>query len=191
MDSFIEQIVVKKSEARDNLKRAGIMAGGMALCLTFGTLAMLIFALSMIFIFLCFGTVWLTWFFIQGTFIEYEYIVTNNEMDIDKIMARKKRKRLITIRIDKAEDWGVYAAGKDTDAQVTVQAHDCGYTNLWYIVTRHEKFGKTVVYFSPGRAVLEVMNKHVPYALRKKELKEQEKADENEIETEEAVENKD
>jgi hypothetical protein len=182
MDSFVEQIVVKRSEMRDNLKRAGFMAGGLLLCFTFMTLVMFIAVLAPILILLSFGTVWGTWVLVQSTFIEYEYIITNNEMDIDKIMARKKRRRLITIKIDKAEDWGIYTDRKTEDArtdafasvQVTVAAHDCSYRNLWFIVTNHHKHGKTNVLFSPNRAVLEALNKHVPYSLRKKDLKEDE-----------------
>jgi hypothetical protein len=134
-----------------------------------------------VFLFANIGVIWVTWLLFQGTFVEYEYIVTNNELDVDKIIARKRRKRLITVRIDKSEEWGEYSDGKGSDALVTVQAHDCGYTNLWYIVAQHEKYGKTAVFFSPNMKVLEVMNKAVPYSLRKKELKEKK---------EDAVENK-
>ena len=171
MDNFIEQIVVKKTETRDIIKRLGFFAGGLSLCFTILTLGLMT-GLLMIFLFLAFGVIWGAWYFIQSTFIEYEYIVTNNELDIDKIMARKKRKRLITIRIDKTEEWGEYAEGKGKGIGVTVEAHDCGYKNLWYIVSNHDKHGKLVVFFSPNKAVLEAVNKSVPYALRKKELKE-------------------
>ncbi|MDR2559752.1 MAG: hypothetical protein LBC86_09480 [Oscillospiraceae bacterium] len=177
MDNFVEQIVVKKTELKDNLKRLAFFSGGMALCLLLLTIGMNIFELMPVFLFLNIGVVWLVWFLFQSTFIEYEYIVTNNELDVDKIIARKRRKRLITIKINQAEDWGEYSDGKGADSSVTVQAHDCGYTNLWYIVTQHDKYGKTTVFFSPNMKVLEVMNKAVPYGLRKKELKEK-KADE-------------
>ena len=185
MDNFIEQIVVKKTEARDTFKRLGFFLGGLLLCFTFFTAGILT-GWIMIFLFLAFGTVWGAWHLMQGTFIEYEYIITNNELDIDKIMARKKRKRLITIKLDKTEDWGEYAEGKGKGAGTTVEAHDCGYKNLWYIMSNHEKYGKIVVFFSPNRAVLEAVNKSVPYSLRKKDLKEK-----SENVAEENMENKD
>jgi hypothetical protein len=178
MDSFVEQIVVKKTEAKDNLKRFGFFLGGAVLCWVFLMASMIFQLLMPVFLFAGFGAIWGAWYLFQTTFIEYEYIVTNNELDVDKILARKKRKRLITIKIDKAEEWGEYTDGKNIDSQVTVQAHDCGYVNLWYIVTHHDKYGKTAVFFSPNRAVLETINKAVPYALRKKELREKKKEEE-------------
>jgi len=183
MDSFVEQIVVKKSETKDNLKRFGLVVVGSILCFLFMVVPMMIPALApflFFFVLIAFGIIFGAWVLIQGTFIEYEYIVTNNELDIDKIIARKRRKRLITIKINKAEDWGTYTAGKENSALVTVQAHDCSYVNLWYIIAVHERHGKTAVLFSPNRAVLEAVNKSVPYSLRKKELKKEEKIENEE-----------
>ncbi|MCL2698172.1 MAG: hypothetical protein FWE74_08845 [Oscillospiraceae bacterium] len=172
MDNFTEQIVVKKTETRDNLKRLAIFSGGMLLCIAVMYFAMLIPPLMPVLLFVGAGIIWVAWLLFQGTFVEYEYIVTNSELDVDKIIARKRRKRLITIKIDKAEEWGEYSDGKGASSAVTVQAHDCGFKNLWYIVTMHDKYGRTTVYFSPNMKVLEMMNKAVPYGLRKKELKE-------------------
>jgi hypothetical protein len=189
MDNFIEQIVVKKADGADILKRAVFFAGGMGACIFFWALSASVFLLnpmiSMIFVLISFGLVWLAWQLIQTTFIEYEYIIVNNELDVDKIIARKKRKRLVTIKLDKAEEWGEYTEGKSIEAAVTVQAHDFRYKNLWYILVQHDRFGKTVVYFSPRRAVLEVMNKAVPYSLRKQELKEREPENEEIAENQE------
>jgi hypothetical protein len=177
MDSFVEQIVSKRSETKDTLKRFAFVFGGSVLFIIslFGMLWIGAFSLL-----IGFGALFLAWYFIQSTFIEYEYIITNHEMDIDKIIAKKRRKRLITIKINKAEAWGEYTEGKENDALVTVQAHDCGYKNLWYIITVHEKHGKTAVLFSPNNSVLEAMNKSVPHSLRKKELKERKNEVENE-----------
>jgi hypothetical protein len=172
MDNFVEQIVAKRTELRDNLKRLALFTGGILLCIAFLTIGTFFMPLMPLLLFANFGVIWGTWLLFQNTFIEYEYIVTNNELDIDKIIARKKRKRLITIKIDKAEEWGEYADGKGSGSAVTVQAHDCGYKNIWYIVTTHDKYGRTTVFFSPNMRVLETMNKAVPYGLRKKELKE-------------------
>ncbi|MCL2693785.1 MAG: hypothetical protein FWE60_01620 [Oscillospiraceae bacterium] len=182
MDNFVEQIVVKKSETKDNLKRLGLFFGGLVICLASLT-AELLSPIPMIFMLLAIGSIWLTWLLFQSTFIEYEYIITNNEMDIDKIFARKRRKRLITLKIDKAEAWGEYSDGKGSDVAVTVQAHDCQYKNLWYIVFMHEKYGKTNLLFSPNRAVLEAVNKSLPYSLRRSDFKAKRKEEELETET--------
>lgn len=40
--------------------------------------------------------------------VEYEYIVTNGEMDIDKIIAKRRRKRLITVNARTFERFGPF-----------------------------------------------------------------------------------
>jgi len=185
MDKFIEQIVVKRAEGADFLKMAAFFSGGIIVCIfLWYVAAMLHFIpiLPLVIIFASFGVIWLSWQLIQTTFIEYEYIIVNNELDIDKIIAKKNRKRLITIKLDKVTEWGAYTEGKNIEAEVTVKSHDCRYKNLWYLIAQHDKHGKTAVYFSPNRAVLELMNTVVPYSLRKKELKENEETVENQSE---------
>lgn len=39
--------------------------------------------------------------------VEYEYIFTNGEIDVDKITAQRSRKRLITFRCGSATDFGI------------------------------------------------------------------------------------
>ena len=70
MDSFVEQIVVKKAETKDNLIRLGYFFGCVAVCFIL-VIAMnfLPSEFSMIFIGLSFGAIWLTWFLFQNTFI--------------------------------------------------------------------------------------------------------------------------
>ena len=166
MDSFVEQLIVKKTEGKDIFKRFALLCGGIFLFL----FSLVVSYLTYMFFFALLGggALYLSWYMVQSTFVEYEYIITNNEMDIDKISAKRKRKRLITIKINKTEEWGEYSEGKGADAAATVQAHDCSYENLWYIVTQHEKYGKVNLLFSPNNSILEAVNKGVPYSLRKK-----------------------
>ena len=172
MDSFTEQIIAKTPEVKDIAKRMFIYSTGAILFIIFMSLAIMMIPLAMIFVALAVCSIWLARVLAHSTYIEYEYIVTNNEMDIDKILAKKKRKRLITIKINKAEEWGEYSEGKGAASAVTVQAHDCTLEGLWYLVTHHEKYGRTTVLFSPNNSVLQTINKYVPPSIRKRELAE-------------------
>lgn len=52
------------------------------------------------------GGVWLL-----GNFnIEYEYILTNNDLDIDKVIGKRKRKRMISLDVSTAEAFAPYPA---------------------------------------------------------------------------------
>lgn len=170
MDNYVEQIISKKAEGRDTAVRMLILIG-------FSFVAALSIVCTLIFYFpfllvIGMGAVYLMWYLLGNTSIEYEYIVTNNEFDIDKIIGRRKRKRLITIKLNTTEEWGEYKNQAGEKASATVSAHDCRYKNIWYIVANHEKHGKTLLLFSPNDDVLVAVNKSVPYNLRKKEVKE-------------------
>lgn len=170
MDNYVEQIISKKSESRDIALRLLIFLG-LSLVAALALISTALFGFPFLIV-IAIGAVYLMWFLLGNTSIEYEYIVTNNELDIDKIIGRRKRKRLITMKLNLAEEWGEYEEGKSKNDKVlaTVSAHDCRYVNLWYIVSNHEKHGKTMLLFSPNENVLTAVNKSVPYALRKREV---------------------
>ena len=95
MDTFVEQIVAIKKTFKTYLGYVGITIAALMIM----TLALLLFGRY-------FGV--LVVFSIgYGTFklyamlnIEYEYIVTNSTMDIDKIIAKSSRKRIISFELD-------------------------------------------------------------------------------------------
>lgn len=43
------------------------------------------------------GVIYFAYTLSKGLFVEFEYALTNNEMDVDKILAKSKRKRVITV----------------------------------------------------------------------------------------------
>ena len=98
MDRFSEQLVAKQPTGKDMFLRGLYIAAAMLLIGAFvfflGAFGMwiIVLALSAAVIW---GLVWL----LQGTSVEYEYIVTNDDLDIDKIIGRRKRKRLITVSL--------------------------------------------------------------------------------------------
>ncbi len=181
MDNFVEQITSKKPDARDTLLRIVIMLVG-SLLSAFSI--MLIFDFGAMVLLVTVGVFYLMWYLLSISMIEYEYIITNNELDIDKIMGRRKRKRLITVKLNTTEAWGEYDGSQGDGANATVAAHN-GHSNYWYILANHEKHGKVMVLFSPNERVTFAVNKSVPYSLRRRDLTEKEKQiEEAEAETE-------
>lgn len=84
MDNFAEYMVKKRPDSRDNAKRAGIIALAVVLCVAS---VFLVFVTHIPFILLitC-AIIYGAYFLITGTSVEYEYAVTNGEMDVDKII---------------------------------------------------------------------------------------------------------
>ena len=95
MDIFCEYMVKHKKTAKDSLMAAALIVG--AVLLTF-IIFLLLFGRLMGFEVFVIAAVWYgAIFLIRKTNIEYEYILTNSVLDIDKIMSKKTRKRVISI----------------------------------------------------------------------------------------------
>lgn len=168
MDHYNEQLVKKQTEILDIVKRVLIIAGTMLitfLCI----FAALVFGFMPLIV-LVFGVFYLSWYMMTGTSVEYEYIVTNNDMDIDKIVGQRKRKRLITIKLNTVTEWGKYTEEKTHGANATVMASDATGVGAWYLLAKHDKFGNVMVIFTPTKETAANINHGVPYAQRKKDL---------------------
>ena len=94
MDTFMEKIVEKKKTPKDMAITAGIVLAAL-LAITILTNIVLTYAsLSGISPLLWVGVIYGAFYLIRSRSIEYEYIVTNGDLDIDKIVAKRKRKRI-------------------------------------------------------------------------------------------------
>lgn len=97
MDIFHEFIVKKKNTAKDYLLVVGIFAAALVLTMVLFTLSMMIKGAGGIGLVLIFALWWGVKVLVGMRSVEYEYILTNNELDVDKIMGRRGRKRLLTV----------------------------------------------------------------------------------------------
>lgn len=48
------------------------------------------------------------WYFITAQNVEYEYSVTNSNITVDKVIAKRKRKRIVSFDIKKIEEMGKF-----------------------------------------------------------------------------------
>lgn len=168
MDHYNEQLVRKQTEASDTAKRVLIGAGTVILSAAV-IFAMLLFAFPMLLI-IVFGIFYLSWFLLSGTVTEYEYIVTNSDLDIDKITGKRKRKRLITVNLNNVTEWGEYTDNTNLNTDATVMASDASGIGAWYLVAKHDKLGEVAVIFTPTEETAVNINHGVPYSQRKREL---------------------
>ena len=97
MDSYCEYIVKKKNGGKELAIQALIVVAALAVFALFMVLGAVIPNFSMITTLLAFGALYGGYRLITNMNVEYEYIVTNGEMDIDKIIAKRSRKRLLTV----------------------------------------------------------------------------------------------
>lgn len=149
MDRFSEQLISKVPDGKTHFIRGAIIAMNVVIIavvvlayLTFGAGTLTLGLVAVI------GGIWLTKYLIDGTRIEYEYIVTNDDLDIDKIIGQRKRKRLITINLKTVKELEPYTNDTDLRADATVIAHDGTGEDLRYLISESDG-GVIALLFNP------------------------------------------
>lgn len=174
MDVFFEQIVAKRNTGIDLVKKIGIVVAALLLIFIFafilpgfqmaeGVLGIIGQIFSTLGLLLAAGVIYGTYYLISSMSIEYEYILTNGEIDVDKIIARRKRKRLITVDTRQFTEFGLYQNAPQTDSGTTV-IMACSSTqdpNTYYALLDHAKFGKCMLVFNPNEKILTNMKQYI------------------------------
>lgn len=166
MDTFSEQLVTRTNTKADTLKKILISLAGILIASILMWLSIMFGFYSLIFLVfgVLGGAVWL----VSNMDVEYEYIITNNEMDIDKIIGRRKRKRMITLDLKSAEDFGEYPSSDDIQVDATVHATTGLEKNAHYLLVNHGSYGKVMLIFNPNEKTREAIMQEVPNPLRVK-----------------------
>ena len=107
MDIFIEYMIKKHRDVKDNLIVAGTIVLALVLTIVLFLLIMILMSsgvniASSIGLLLIAGVWYGAYILMNSRNIEYEYILTNNYFDVDKIMAKKGRKRILSIDFSEA-----------------------------------------------------------------------------------------
>lgn len=170
MDIFNEYIVKKKKTGADIAVSCLAVALGLAICYAALTILRYVPLLSTFLLLVVAAVVWGIYKVVAMTNLEYEYIFTNGEMDVDKIINRRSRKRMTVVnarRIDilahrSHEDFKANfenAAVKKINACTSPDAED-----LYFILFRDESDGETpkMLLFNPNDKLLEGFRKYNP-----------------------------
>ncbi len=173
MDTFIEQIIKKNRTGRDAVLKALICVGAVLV-----SVVMLFLPIVPVNFLFALGVVYGGYYLMTGFDCEYEYIVTNGEIDIDKIIAKRKRKRLITFKISAFESFGEYKdAPAPGNSVTTVLANGRDETGDdsrdYYADFKHGSLGSVRIIFTPNERVLEAMKPYLPRNIRNGMLRQQ------------------
>ena len=177
MDNFAEQLVKKNLTASEKTKHtvmtvAGII--GTIIFILFGLLTLGRPVLSVIGFILAVGAGYGTLNTIQSSYIEYEYAFTNGELDVDKIIAKKKRKALVSVEVNKFTDFGKYNDDIEEPENMTVvMSSDNIASHEYYADFQHEDYGLTRLVFAPNEKILDNIKRYLPANLRIKLSKEE------------------
>ena len=168
MDSYSEQLIAKARTSADTAKIVLSLVGSAliaGLCVFFmlmtGAAALILLAIIAIGV-----GVW-----IAGNIgIEYEYIVTNDEMDIDKIIGKRKRKRMITVDIKKTTIFEALPY-ENEQFDVIVKASSGLKKDAYCMFVEHSDYGNVKIIFNPNRKTRDAIAQALPRQLREKVVK--------------------
>ncbi len=164
MDTFFEQITAMRKGA----KSIAIVILILVAALSLGTVLMLLSIFYTGLASICFlaiaGIFYGAYRLVAMQNVEYEYILTNGEMDIDKIINRSSRKRQITFNLKdvlRIENYDfknpVVIAGAKTEIYC-----NSGVENACFVLLEHRSHGKTIVVFAPNERMKQGMSGFIP-----------------------------
>lgn len=164
MDIFIEYIVKKQKTGLDYLKMLGIVVATLFLWMLVLLFNHYLFGLGL---FIIAGIGWGAWKLLQTTSLEYEYILTNAELDIDKIIARTRRKRVLTVNFKEIllcarVDDPMFKAEFNNTSNVVKTYDVAGNNGQKYFVEYNGEGGKIRVLFTPNEKIMESVKKLAP-----------------------------
>jgi hypothetical protein len=117
------------------------------------------------------GFIWLAWYLAGTQSIEYEYILTNAELDIDKITAKRSRKRLISIKVTTFTDWKIAdTSGEKPHSGADVRVIDVSgrQGDVYIAECSHNTLGRIQLRFTPNADFTENIEKVFPRELKLK-----------------------
>ncbi len=162
MDTFFEQIVSVKRSAVQIAGVVGIMLAAVVLLIV----AYLLFIIGLApisFLLVC-GVCWGGYKLIMRSSIEYEYIFTNGDLDIDKIIAKSSRKRMVSINCSKVERYGKYNPAARVSDSVKNVYFFCNPSdeNAKFLIAPNKKEGMVMIVFAPDERVGGAIEKAIP-----------------------------
>ena len=161
MDTFFEQII----NIRKNGKAiAGILGVWFAAFVLSFVLFMFSGYIGSFFVLLIAGIIYGA-VKLSGLFnIEYEYIITNGTMDIDKIVNKQSRKRMLSFELSGVTRLEKYAPHclNNIDTKKVVFACDTTDENAYFMVSEKEGGKTSYLVFSPNDKIKSAVVKYVP-----------------------------
>lgn len=157
MDAFVEQIVKKK---KTNLNWALIFGAVVLAMLLIFFAFLFVGRVALLFTVIVMGVGGGAWWVVTEQNREFEYCVTNGDIDIDEIIAQRRRRRIVSVRGSKVEALLPYEKGKTVTQgfqRQVMAAPSLQATGLWYFTYHSKKNGRTIVIFQPRDKVLEAL----------------------------------
>lgn len=145
MDSFYEHLIAMRHTKKDIAFKVLIWLAAFLLVFILVNIALSIPALMGFVVIIAVGVFYGATLLSKRLDIEYEAIVVNRDMDIDKIIAKSSRKRMVSIKLTEVEEYGNF--NESTKNNLSNRKFDFSLVccnsgeEARYLVYRHPKKG--------------------------------------------------
>ncbi|MBR3046290.1 MAG: hypothetical protein IKI45_17630 [Oscillospiraceae bacterium] len=162
LGSDYRELIVPRLD--NHAKKYGMLIGGIAL-----TAATVLYALVS-------GSFWIllisaalgfgTWYFWMQNSVEYEYVISSDELQITKILAESKRKPMLTVTLDKFTAFGrLREAENISSSATTVLACTAQDDTAFCADFDHPEYGQTRLIWTPNDDILLYLVKKLPRSI--------------------------
>ena len=165
MDTFFEQIVAIRKDIKSFLAVIGIWLAFfiVSLALLFAAINFFPTILAVI-VFLVFYLGYLAVKLTKKVSIEYEYIITNGCFDVDKIIAKSSRKRMMSFDIANVESLEKFNKDAMPARQFAQKLIACNIDDpdAYYMIISEESKGTRLLVFAPDDRIKGAVKKFLP-----------------------------
>ena len=172
-NTLYEQVVPKARSPRHGLNVALILLGMIAIPATIFTVSIVakIPYLNIVAIFILLFCIYFAWYFITSLNVEYEYAFLSSTLRIDKVIAKRRRKKIVKLDVKRLDDFFPYDDQEMTKNNFTkvYRASAKEFADENYVASFHdEEKGKCAVIFTPNEEFLNAMKPYFSADIRKK-----------------------
>jgi len=169
-DVFVEQIIERKQDFRTSVKKMLLILAAIVV----STIFLIVGAIRFIFPGVFALSMYLAIRAAKKLNIEYEYSFTNGELDIDKIMGRRSRRRELSFHVRSIILLATFTEEnyKDFESRNFATTLDASSSpkseSRWFAVYRDIAGNESLLIFEPNERLLSAMEKYIPSSRIKK-----------------------
>lgn len=169
MDFFNEWIVKRKKTAQDYM--SVVITVMVAIMILYGILLQFMMNNLIYFIPVEIAIViYVAYKIIASMNVEFEYFVTNGDLDIDRIVSKKRRKKLVRIKLKDVEYFAPFEdehikVAEDVGIKKIIDASSSLDAPRLHFVIYYNNSEKTCLLFEPTDEMIENFSNYIPRAL--------------------------
>lgn len=152
MDGIVEQIVKRKGGLKRKMIVAVVIISLILVACISLYIALYVRTLMTLGILFFVFSAYISWYILSIQKVDFEYDLISGDMNIDKIVANRKRKRVVTFKVNRVEDYGnledLEIDLKTVSKVIKVSMTEYG-KDVRYAIVHTDKYGRSLILFSP------------------------------------------